>query len=163
MSLALAPYLSKATGTPLAKAAARIMLGETIADLRAAGLLPAAGGGGELPLDAPVAVKEAVLPFGRFRDADGRGVDTVLGPEMRSTGEVMGIDVTFGTASRTRRSAAGGSPGRGLTATRSAPPQSGAVWCALPRVPGWPPRCRASRLRSAARWASGPCSSTPQN
>ena len=92
------PFVSKATGTPLAKAAARIMLGETIADLRTAGLLPATGDAGELPLDAPVAVKEAVLPFGRFRDADGRGVDTVLGPEMRSTGEVMGIDATFGTA-----------------------------------------------------------------
>jgi carbamoyl-phosphate synthase large subunit len=92
------PFVSKATGTPLAKAAARIMLGETIADLRTAGLLPAAGDGGDRPLDAPVAVKEAVLPFGRFRDADGRGVDTLLGPEMRSTGEVMGIDSTFGTA-----------------------------------------------------------------
>jgi carbamoyl-phosphate synthase large subunit len=92
------PFVSKATGTPLAKAAARIMLGETIASLRTAGLLPATGDGGELPPDAPVAVKEAVLPFGRFLDVDGRGVDTVLGPEMRSTGEVMGIDVTFGTA-----------------------------------------------------------------
>ena len=92
------PFVSKATGTPLAKAAARIMLGETIAGLRTAGLLAAAGDGGDLPLDAPVAVKEAVLPFGRFRDADGLGVDTVLGPEMRSTGEVMGIDATFGTA-----------------------------------------------------------------
>jgi carbamoyl-phosphate synthase large subunit len=51
-----------------------------------------------LPLDAPVSVKEAVLPFGRFRDTSGQGVDTVLGPEMRSTGEVMGIDLAFGTA-----------------------------------------------------------------
>jgi carbamoyl-phosphate synthase large subunit len=92
------PFVCKATGTPLVKAAARIMLGETIADLRAEGLLPAAGDGGELPLDAPVAVREAVLPFGRFRDADGRGFDTVLGPEMRSTGEVMGLDATFATA-----------------------------------------------------------------
>jgi carbamoyl-phosphate synthase large subunit len=57
------------------------------------------GDGGTLPLDAPIAVKEAVLPFGRFRDAGpGQGVDTVLGPEMRSTGEVMGIDAVFGTA-----------------------------------------------------------------
>ena len=92
------PFVSKATAVPLAKAAARIMVGETIADLRTAGLLPGSGDGGELPLDAPVSVKEAVLPFGRFRDADGCGVDTVLGPEMRSTGEVMGIDATFGTA-----------------------------------------------------------------
>jgi carbamoyl-phosphate synthase large subunit len=74
------------------------MLGATIAELRAEGLLPPAGDGGTLPLDAPVAVKEAVLPFGRFRNTQGEGVDTVLGPEMRSTGEVMGIDEMFGTA-----------------------------------------------------------------
>ena len=92
------PFVSKATAVPLAKAAARIMLGSTIAGLRAEGMLQAHGDGGELPLDAPVAVKEAVLPFGRFRDPAGQGVDTVLGPEMRSTGEVMGIDAVFGTA-----------------------------------------------------------------
>jgi carbamoyl-phosphate synthase large subunit len=91
------PFVSKATAVPLAKAAARIMLGATIAELRAEGTL-ADKDGGELPLDAPVAVKEAVLPFGRFRDPAGQGVDTVLGPEMRSTGEVMGIDAVFGTA-----------------------------------------------------------------
>jgi carbamoyl-phosphate synthase large subunit len=89
------PFVSKATAVPLAKAAARIMLGATIAELRAEGLLR---DDDELPLDAPVAVKEAVLPFGRFRDPAGQGVDTVLGPEMRSTGEVMGIDAMFGTA-----------------------------------------------------------------
>ena len=92
------PFVSKATAVPLAKAAARIMLGASIASLRASGLLQADGDGGSLPLDAPVAVKEAVLPFGRFRDPAGQGVDTVLGPEMRSTGEVMGIDAVFGTA-----------------------------------------------------------------
>ncbi len=92
------PFVSKATAVPLAKAAARIMLGSTITELRAEGLLQASGDGGDLPLDAPVAVKEAVLPFGRFRDPAGQGVDTVLGPEMRSTGEVMGIDAMFGTA-----------------------------------------------------------------
>jgi carbamoyl-phosphate synthase large subunit len=92
------PFVSKATAVPLAKAAARVMLGATIADLRAEGLLPPSGDGGTLPLDSPVAVKEAVLPFGRFRDTQGQGVDTVLGPEMRSTGEVMGIDEVFGTA-----------------------------------------------------------------
>jgi carbamoyl-phosphate synthase large subunit len=91
------PFVSKATAVPLAKAAARIMLGSTIAELRAEGML-AAVDGGRMPLDAPVAVKEAVLPFGRFRDLTGQGVDTVLGPEMRSTGEVMGIDAVFGTA-----------------------------------------------------------------
>ena len=92
------PFVSKATAVPLAKAAALVMLGSSIASLRSSGLLPAAGDGGTLPLDAPVAVKEAVLPFGRFRDSSGAGVDTVLGPEMRSTGEVMGIDEMFGTA-----------------------------------------------------------------
>jgi carbamoyl-phosphate synthase large subunit len=91
------PFVSKATGVPLAKAAARIMLGASVAALRAEGLLHARDGG-KPPEDAPVAVKEAVLPFGRFRDAGGAGVDTVLGPEMRSTGEVMGIDANFGTA-----------------------------------------------------------------
>ena len=92
------PFTSKATAVPLAKAAARISLGATIAELRAEGLLPRTGDGGTLPLDAPISVKEAVLPWSRFRDTSGRGVDTVLGPEMRSTGEVMGIDAVFGTA-----------------------------------------------------------------
>jgi carbamoyl-phosphate synthase large subunit len=103
------PFVSKATAVPLAKAAARIMLGATVAGLRAEGLLPAAGDGGTLPLDAPIAVKEAVLPFGRFRNAAGEGVDTVLGPEMRSTGEVMGIDEVFGTAFAKSQAAAYGS------------------------------------------------------
>jgi carbamoyl-phosphate synthase large subunit len=103
------PFVSKATAVPLAKAAARIMLGATMAGLRAEGMLPAAGDGGTLPLDAPIAVKEAVLPFGRFRNARGEGVDTVLGPEMRSTGEVMGIDEAFGTAYAKSQAAAYGS------------------------------------------------------
>ncbi|MDP9444103.1 MAG: carbamoyl-phosphate synthase large subunit [Actinomycetota bacterium] len=92
------PFVSKATATPLAKAAARVMLGATVAQLRAEGLLPATGDGGTLPPTAAVAVKEAVMPFNRFRTVDGRTVDTVLGPEMRSTGEVMGIDAGFGPA-----------------------------------------------------------------
>jgi carbamoyl-phosphate synthase large subunit len=87
------PFVAKATGVPLAKAAARVTMGATVAQLRAEGLLPAYGDGGTLPIGAPIAVKEAVLPFGRFH-----GVDTVLGPEMRSTGEVMGIDAVFGTS-----------------------------------------------------------------
>jgi carbamoyl-phosphate synthase large subunit len=102
------PFVSKATAVPLAKAAARIMLGATVAGLRAEGMLPADGDGGTLPLDAPIAVKEAVLPFGRFRNAQGEGVDTVLGPEMRSTGEVMGIDEVFGTAYAKSQAAAYG-------------------------------------------------------
>jgi carbamoyl-phosphate synthase large subunit len=103
------PFVSKATAVPLAKAAARIMLGATISHLRGEGLLPPEGDGGTLPLDAAIAVKEAVLPFGRFADARGEGVDTVLGPEMRSTGEVMGIDEVFGTAYAKSQAAAYGS------------------------------------------------------
>jgi carbamoyl-phosphate synthase large subunit len=92
------PFVSKATGTSLAKAASRVMMGDSIADLRVAGVLPATGDGGTLPADAPIAVKEAVLPFNRFRTEDGQFVDTVLGPEMKSTGEVMGFDADFGKA-----------------------------------------------------------------
>jgi carbamoyl-phosphate synthase large subunit len=102
------PFVSKATAVPLAKAAARLMLGATVAQLRAEGILPAEGDGGTLPLDAPIAVKEAVLPFSRFADAQGEGVDTLLGPEMRSTGEVMGIDEVFGTAYAKSQAAAYG-------------------------------------------------------
>ncbi|WEV24423.1 carbamoyl-phosphate synthase large subunit [Streptomyces sp. 71268] len=107
------PFTSKATAVPLAKAAARISLGATIAELRAEGLLPATGDGGTLPLDSPISVKEAVLPWTRFRDASGRGVDTILGPEMRSTGEVMGIDSVFGTAYAKSQAAAYGALPRG--------------------------------------------------
>jgi carbamoyl-phosphate synthase large subunit len=102
------PFVSKATAIPLAKAATRIMLGASIAQLRAEGMLAAAGDGGTLPLDAPIAVKEAVLPFARFADKTGAGVDTLLGPEMRSTGEVMGIDELFGTAYAKSQAAAYG-------------------------------------------------------
>jgi carbamoyl-phosphate synthase large subunit len=105
------PFVSKATGVALAKAAARVMLGATVAQLRREGLLPASGDGGSLPLDAPIAVKEAVLPFGRFQ-----GVDSVLGPEMRSTGEVMGIDRDFGMAFAKSQAAAYGSLPLGGTA-----------------------------------------------
>jgi carbamoyl-phosphate synthase large subunit len=92
------PFVSKATDVALAKATARVMLGAGIAELRAEGLLPAEGDARTLAVDAPVSVKEAVMPFNRFRAPDGTWVDTLLGPEMRSTGEVMGIDVEFGTA-----------------------------------------------------------------
>ncbi|GAA2345428.1 carbamoyl-phosphate synthase large subunit [Saccharopolyspora halophila] len=92
------PFVSKAAAAPLAKAAARIMLGAKISDLRAEGMLPAEGDGADLPIDAPVAVKEAVLPFHRFRTREGVGVDSLLGPEMKSTGEVMGLDISFGQA-----------------------------------------------------------------
>ncbi|MGH3765430.1 MAG: carbamoyl-phosphate synthase large subunit [Pseudonocardiaceae bacterium] len=104
-----APFVSKATAVPLAKAAARIMLGASIAQLRAEGLLLPHGDGGDLPADAPVAVKEAVLPFHRFRTPEGQGVDSLLGPEMKSTGEVMGIDSAFGEAFAKSQAAAYGS------------------------------------------------------
>ncbi|MFI7069720.1 carbamoyl-phosphate synthase large subunit [Micromonospora sediminicola] len=103
------PFVSKATAVPLAKAAARIALGATIAQLRAEGLLPPTGDGGTMPADAPIAVKEAVLPFKRFRTPAGKGIDVLLGPEMRSTGEVMGIDTGFGRAFAKSQAAAYGS------------------------------------------------------
>jgi carbamoyl-phosphate synthase large subunit len=108
------PFVSKATGVPLAKAAALLMVGHSIADMRASGVLPAEGDGATLDLDAPIAVKEAVLPFKRFRTADGVAVDTVLGPEMRSTGEVMGFDDDFPTAfAKSQAAAFGGLPTSG--------------------------------------------------
>ena len=103
------PFVSKATAVPLAKACARVMLGESIAELRTAQILPATGDGGNTPVDAPIAVKEAVLPFHRFRRADGTGVDSLLSPEMKSTGEVMGIDADFGRAFAKSQTAAYGS------------------------------------------------------
>jgi len=107
------PFVSKATGVPLAKAAALVMTGRSIADLRASGVLPA-DDASVIDLDAPIAVKEAVLPFKRFRTGDGTVVDTVLGPEMRSTGEVMGFDTDFPTAFAKSQSAAfGGLPTSG--------------------------------------------------
>jgi carbamoyl-phosphate synthase large subunit len=105
------PFVSKATATPLAKAAARVMLGATIKGLRAEGMLPVVGDGGDLPASSPIAVKEAVMPFNRFRTPDGKTVDTVLGPEMRSTGEVMGVDASFGMAfAKAQAGAYGGIP-----------------------------------------------------
>jgi carbamoyl-phosphate synthase large subunit len=104
------PFVSKALGIPLAKAAARIMAGSTIAELKDEGLLPLIDGS-RVPLDSPVSVKEAVLPFKRFRTKDGQTVDSVLGPEMRSTGEVMGIDRDFPRAfAKSQEAAYGGMP-----------------------------------------------------
>ena len=168
-----APFVSKATGVPLAKAAARIMLGATIADLRAEGLLPdarrrqAARARGTAD---PVAVKEAVLPFKRFRTVEGRGVDHILGPEMRSTGEVMGIDAVLRhrvrqVAGRGVRRAA--DQGHGLRVDGQ-PRQAGhdlpGEAAGRPRLrdrwrPRAPPRCcaaTASRRRSSASTARAP-------
>ena len=91
------PFVAKATGVPVAMVAARVMTGATLAELRDRGPAPS-----PRPDGAWVSVKEAVLPFGRFP-----GVDTLLGPEMRSTGEVMGIGATFGLAFAKSQIAAG--------------------------------------------------------
>ena len=108
------PFVAKATGVPLAMVAARVMVGQTLEQLRVEGLLPP-GVVGRVPSLDHVSVKEAVLPFDRFP-----GVDTLLGPEMRSTGEVMGVDTTFGLAFAKSQMAAG---------TRL--PDSGAVFLSL--------------------------------
>ncbi|CAB0817899.1 carbamoyl-phosphate synthase large subunit [Corynebacterium diphtheriae] len=92
------PFVSKATGVHLAKAAARIMTGATIPELQAEGMIPTGYDGGSLPENSPIAVKEAVLPFNRFRRPDGTMLDTLLSPEMKSTGEVMGLADNFGAA-----------------------------------------------------------------
>jgi len=98
------PFVSKATGNPLAKVAALISMGKSIAQLREEKFLPNTGDG----VAHGISVKEAVLPWNRFRRVDGTGVDSVLGPEMRSTGEVMGIADTFGEAYAKSQSAAFG-------------------------------------------------------
>ena len=104
------PFVSKATGNPLAKAAALIATGLTISQLREKKFLPEFGDG----VAHGISVKEAVLPWNRFRRIDGMGVDSVLGPEMRSTGEVMGIATTFGEAySKSQSAAFGALPRKG--------------------------------------------------
>ena len=105
------PFVSKATGVALAKAAAPDwQLVHSIAALREEGLLPNKGDG----IAKGISVKEAVLPWNRFRRTDGRGVDAVLGPEMRSTGEVMGISNSFGQSyAKSQISAFGALPKNG--------------------------------------------------
>ncbi|WP_420367852.1 carbamoyl-phosphate synthase large subunit [Curtobacterium sp. L1-20] len=107
------PFVSKALGIPLAKAASRIMTGSTVAELVTEGMLPARDGA-FVPMQSPIAVKEAVLPFRRFRTREGQVVDSVLSPEMRSTGEVMGIDRDFPRAFlKSQEAAYGGLPTSG--------------------------------------------------
>ena len=113
------PFVSKALGITLAKAASRVMVGESIASLIADGALPAKDGT-YIPAGSAISVKEAVLPFKRFATKDGRFVDSLLGPEMRSTGEVMGIDVDFPRAFAKSQAAAG-----------SALPKSGSVFVSV--------------------------------
>jgi carbamoyl-phosphate synthase large subunit len=88
------PYVSKATGVPVAKAAALIASGRSIKELRDQGIIPRT----RMGVSNGIAVKEAVLPWNRFRRIDGKNVDSTLGPEMKSTGEVMGIAADFGSA-----------------------------------------------------------------
>jgi carbamoyl-phosphate synthase large subunit len=102
------PFVSKALGITLAKAASLVMVGRSIRSLVAEGHLPAKDGT-HIPAGQAISVKEAVLPFKRFATKDGRFVDSLLGPEMRSTGEVMGIDVDFPTAFAKSQAAAGSS------------------------------------------------------
>ena len=110
------PFVAKATGIQLAKAAALIATGITITQLRKDEILPKNGDGKA----NGVSVKEAVLPFNRFRRLDGTGIDSVLGPEMKSTGEVMGIASNFGLAFAKSQTAAFGPL-----------PKSGAVFISL--------------------------------
>jgi carbamoyl-phosphate synthase large subunit len=102
------PFVSKALGITLAKAAALVMVGKSIAELKSEGHLPNLDGT-YIPANSPISVKEAVLPFKRFATSDGRYVDSLLGPEMRSTGEVMGIDIDFPKAFAKSQAAAGSS------------------------------------------------------
>ncbi len=107
------PFVAKATGVPLAKAATLVMTGATIAELKESGLLPEQDAG-RIDINPVTAVKEAVLPFKRFATKDGRIVDSLLGPEMRSTGEVMGFDTTFPLAfAKSQAAAYGGLPTEG--------------------------------------------------
>ena len=113
------PFVSKALGITLAKAAALVMVGWSIDDLISKGHLPATDGT-HIPETSAISVKEAVLPFKRFATKEGRFVDSLLGPEMRSTGEVMGIDVDFPTAFAKSQAAAG-----------SALPKSGKIFISV--------------------------------
>ena len=101
------PFVSKATGVQMAKAAVLIGLGKSIAELKAEGYLPSKMDGASLPEETAIAVKAAVLPFARFRTPEGVVVDSLLSPEMRSTGEVMGLDKHYDTAFAKAQAGAG--------------------------------------------------------
>ncbi len=101
------PFVSKATGVQMAKAAVLIGLGKSIAELKAEGYLPSNMDGASLPEETAIAVKAAVLPFARFRTPEGVVVDSLLSPEMRSTGEVMGLDKHYDTAFAKAQAGAG--------------------------------------------------------
>ena len=121
------PFVAKATGIPLAKAATLIMTGKTIAELRADGILPEQDAA-IIEANPVTAVKEAVLPFKRFATTDGRIVDSLLGPEMRSTGEVMGLDSTFPLAfAKAQAAAYGGLPDKGTVFVSVADRDKGSI------------------------------------
>ncbi len=159
------PFVSKATGVQMAKAAALIGTGVSISDLRSVHhLLPETGDGGTLPANAPVAVKEAVLPFNRFRTTEGTVVDSLLGPEMRSTGEVMGIDKHFDTAFAKSQAAANNAlptSGKvfpwptGTSAPSSWPSNGWWIWALKFSPPAAPRMCSAATASPpppSARW-----------
>ena len=107
------PFVSKALGIQLARAAALVMTGSSVKELISSGVLPERDGR-DVPSSSPISVKEAVLPFKRFRTPAGDIVDSILGPEMRSTGEVMGIAATFPEAfAKSQDAAYGGLPRSG--------------------------------------------------
>ena len=147
------PFVAKATGVPLAMVAARVMVGATLAELRDGGSARRTG------RPATCRVKEAVLPFDRFP-----GVDTLLGPEMRSTGEVMGIDATFGLAFAKSQMAAGNRlpiDGHGLPLAgrprqagrpRGGPRQFAALGFDLAATSGTAALARAERAPGRRRW-----------
>ena len=133
-----------------------IMAGSSIKELRDEGLLPREGDGGALPPGSAISVKEAVLPFGRFH-----GVDAVLGPEMRSTGEVMGIDDSFGVAFAKSQQAAyaGGLPTRGAAFVSLANRDKRASVFPSSALPTW--GSRSSPLKAPRRYcAATVCPST---
>ncbi|WP_062078862.1 carbamoyl-phosphate synthase large subunit [Demequina globuliformis] len=121
------PFVAKATGVPLATAASLVMTGTSIAQLKADGVLPEQDAA-RIDMSQRIAVKEAVLPFKRFRTHEGLVVDTVLGPEMRSTGEVMGFDATFPLAfAKSQAAAFGGLPTGGKAFVSVADRDKGAI------------------------------------
>ena len=121
------PFVSKATGVQLAQAAAWVMTGRSIAELRQDGLLPERDAT-VIDLDSAVAVKEVVLPFKRFQTRGSRIVDTILGPEMRSTGEVMGYADTFPVAfAKSQDAAYGGLPDEGVVFVSVADRDKGSI------------------------------------
>ena len=153
------PFVSKATGVQLAKAAARIMMGATIAELRAEGMLPESYDGGALPMEHPLAVKEAVLPFNRFRRPDGSMLDTLLSPERSWAWPTTSAPPTSRrrppASPSCRRKARSSSPWPTATSARSS---SRSTACRRWGTRSWPPPGPPPSCAATASSAS-PCSS----